>query len=414
MFKRKTHFSSEEEFSRRRFTEREQLNVNFCKNQKLIMQRYRELVNGGWNRVWDPRTLKYVAAAEVYSKERFASGAAVKNAEILESLINHGVTELNWLGNHVDGSDGERFLTAAETAAEFDDKKHRVDSVVTVRARHGDAWKKIVMALDTTVWTRDSKLRKDLAEVVEREYFAEKISRSDNEPDLYQGDLPLGFTQVDFYRDPWPDNGEELRRLVAVPRFVVGMNGELVDGIFKNDFRTVGGQCVLKGRAEISADSKTAMAGFVVMSEIKLQAEMMLKMLPAEDKTLIGDPLDESALSVGDTRDELALIRDLMQEGLCRQVEAVAKLLRSGGGLPSEVASKIQGASRVTAVRVLEKMLTLPDVGAYDATYAGIVRATKSFTECAESENGATLRRLQPRNKSYKWTGTRVKEIKWE
>lgn len=438
-----------------RFVERGAINVPFEKRRNKVAEIFRGLKEDGWGAVWDDRTLRHVASSEQTYLAHFNRGTDVKNAEILETLTNWGITELGWLGNfaHTDdeGKVTKPFLAYAESAREFDDKRHRVDTVVTLQVGEDVTREfptieggRIVMGLDVTTWECNTGVTKGVAEVEELEYFADKISRTNNETNEFQEVVPFGFTQVDFYLDPWKfdEAGRRVRRgLRWVPRFVIGIRGREAEEIQKRDFCYKGkAQGYVPKAAEVlQGDWRTAVAGFKVMSEIRAQAEMLMQMMPEDFK--------KSAECMA-AREQLAVIRDKMRRGLKRSVERTGSLLAEAGLLPAGLARQIQGASAEQAVNMLERALAgerfwrddgAVDIGESvcdaegdlvdasrevysddwelakicDRTYGGIMRAVRSFKECAASPRSAAVRKLQPRNIGVKWTG-RVREIKYE
>lgn len=411
---------SSEEKRKQKFVGRELTGATEEKRRKKVKKVFASLKEEGWGEVWDDRTLRHVASSEQTYLSHMNRGTSVGHAEILETLMNWGITEMGWLGNHEhtddEGKVTKPFLAYAESTRAFDDKRHRVDTVVSLKVGEDVTSNfptiedgRIEMALDVTVWARDVTLAPEAARVEEEEYFADKISRANNETNEFQEEVPFGFTQVDFYKDPWEmdDSGKRVKRALRwVPRFVVGVNGEEADEIRKRDFRydKVSGKYVPKDAEIVEADWMVALAGFKVMSEILAQAEMLMQMMP--------DKFRDSNECMA-ARERLAVIRDKMRRGLRRNVAGTARLMAEAGVLPDEMARVLQGASVRQAVVMLERGL-MEIEGIYDPTYAGIIRATESFKGCAASPKSEILRQLRPRNRGVKWTGVRTKMLEWE
>lgn len=421
---------------RRRFTQRGSINAPREKKSTRVRHILEELHAEGWDKVWDKRTLTFVALTEADYMERFDRGTDVTNAEILETLVTWGISKMAWLGNVAStdeqGKKVKPFLAHAETAREFDDKRHRIDSVVTIKVGKETQKKypeiengQLEFGLDVTTWRKPETLAGQVADEEELEYFAEKISRSNNEGPSYQTPVPFGFSQIDFYLNPWEmdENDKRLRECKeVVPRFVIGVHGKIADAIMREDFKfdVRKGKFEPKDEKAVQNDVKTAMVGMKVMLEIRAQAELLLRMLPSDE-----DCVPEEV--------KLTVIRDKMNTGLKHNVEQVAGLMKKQGVLPRDIEKQIDGASREKAVEILAEMFRDADRGAsgakrslkegmkgqgaemvFDPTFAGIMRAVENLKLCAESPKSKELKKLQARNKAVVWKHGRVHPLEFE
>ncbi|MBR3322031.1 hypothetical protein IKG05_00065 [Candidatus Saccharibacteria bacterium] len=415
---------------RRQFTGRGQMEALIGKKKNQVKRRVEFLKEEGWDKVWDKRTLIFVAITEMEYAENFDKGLEVTNADILETMVNWGITKMAWLGNFPTedkkGNITKPFLAYAESAREFDDKRHRIDTVVTIKLSEEMQQRfpnipdgEIVMGLDVTTWKKDFNApTKEIANAGELEHFAEKISRSNNDGMTYQGNIPFGFSQVDFYINPWKLNQDGRREKgyrEMVPRFVVGVDNKIAGALMRDDFvvNKKTKQIELKDEDTIRENARTAMTGFKMMSEIKAQAELLIQMMPDDWKES-----PECVLA----RDELVVIKEKMRAGLRRNVRRVVELMDEQGILPYDMAKQLNGASYAQAINMLERLFKdekrrSEDKKAeviYDPTYAGIMRATMSFKQCAANPKSELLRRLKPRGKAVEWLHGSVHPLRHE
>jgi hypothetical protein len=206
-----------------------------------------------WGKVWDPKKLRHVARREDYYDSLFNKNDLenATTAAAFETLLNHCISSpaLRWLGNKVVPLPENKFTlnygVRGVAAREYDDKCHRIDSVVTLRLsqsmqkKHQYANRYLQLGLDCTIAKRPMKGDRGYSfEEESREWeinhFSDKISRSNNEADAYQEPMPFGFSQVDFYQNFFEPDTEMPGRLglrgkiEQIPRFVIGFEKDLV------------------------------------------------------------------------------------------------------------------------------------------------------------------------------------------
>ena len=73
---------------RRQFTGRGQMEALIGKKKNQVKRRVEFLKEEGWDKVWDKRTLIFVAITEMEYAENFDKGLEVTNADILETMVN--------------------------------------------------------------------------------------------------------------------------------------------------------------------------------------------------------------------------------------------------------------------------------------------------------------------------------------
>ncbi len=382
-----------------------------------VGKRLQRLKDDGWGEIWSEGKLIHVANSEYDSLLKFGKSKNAKNAEVLEVLTNYGISHLRWLGNFP--KDGKvHFKAFCCSAREFDDKRHRIDSVATlslgktVRERFPPVGNKIEIGIDATTWKKDEQLPKEAAEVQAKRYFAEKISRSNNENDTFQKPLPFGFSQLDFYTNPWrnEETGKhDKKKIGMIPRFVIGINGEIADSIRQYDFDYDEKRKKFSPKSEsvVNDDPRTVLAQFKILSEINKQAEMMIKMMPKDY-----EKRSDLVLAMK----KLEVIKHLTDEALKKSAKLTIETMNRKGILPEDIKKELDGKDEEEKVIILENMFRDPkrkdNDFHYDPTYDGIMSAADSFIECAEDDDASDeLRKMQTRNKAVVFENKRIKAI---
>ena len=386
--------------------------------KESIKKRFDVLKKEGWGKVWGDRKLRHVAESEEYYSSISDYGDNAKNAEVLEALTNYGVTRLRWLGNFPIKELGGKvdFRAISNSTRTFDDWRHRIDSVATlevsgrVRSKIGLKSNVVEFGIDATTWKRDNRLPSQEAEEEARLYFAEKISRSNNEKDGFQQPAPFGFSQLDFYVHPRKDETGQYRkdRIKLIPRFVIGVNGEIADSIRQFDFQTDhNGFYQPKSDSVILNDPRIITTQFKIISEINKQSEMLTSMLPND---YASNPEYETAKRKLDT------IRYLTNGALRKSAVRVIEVMRNKKILPEEVETELYGKNDTEKAAIISKMFRdskrRDDGFYYDPTYDGILSAAERFIECSRDENsGSKLRGVQIRNIAVIYEGGKIREI---
>ena len=409
----------EEQSERKRFTDRKLGGTALADRKERIRKRYQKLADDGWGGVHNEQKLYHVAESEEYYLEREKSekGPNVKNAEVLETLTNYGIARLGWLGDTL--KDGRWDFRATSTSTRrFDDWRHKIDSVATIVlgpmlcGKYPDAGNQIEIGIDATTWKEDERLPRAVAKKEATEYFAEKISRSNNEKDNYQQLAPFGFSQLDFYTNPVKNKetgGHDKRKIDLIPRFVIGINGEMADSIRQYDFifNSERKKYEPKSVEIINDDPRTVTTQFKVISEINRQAEMMIKMMPRSYKNR-----PEFVLA----KEKLKVVRDLTNGALRKSALLTIDAMQKRGMLPADVMSEISQSDDAGRVTILEQLFRDPNRRDsdfhYDATYNGIMTAADSFMNGAESDpDRGGLRVAQTRNKAVMYEDGGVRKI---
>lgn len=368
--------------------------------------RFNNLKKAGWGEVWDDSKLHHVAQSEQFYSETFATDEDAKNAQVLESLISYGINSLYWFGNRPVKTDSGKnvfpFYVFCRPNRDFDDKRHRADATTTFRIspddqkRYGLKDNEISFALDVTTWQDDKRLSSDASRA--KAYFTEKISRANNEKIEYQSPAPFGFTQIDFFVDPFRRNqkNEFIKgKLSLAPRFVVAVNGGIIDAIREHDFisNNRGGYEPKPGA--ILSDPRSLTTSFKVLSELNAEADLLLAMFPTSE------PLSDA---VQDSKNQLAAIKKLTAFGLRKVSPAVAEALIDRKLVRGTVAEQLSSAKPREAAEIISSVFRDSENSTndlqYDPAYDGLMETISDLRKFADTPAAEQVKSLQTRDKS--------------
>ena len=371
-----------------------------------ISTRFNNLKKAGWGEVWNDAKLRHVARSEQFYGENFSTGEDAKNAQVLESLISYGVNTLYWFGNQpfkaASGKTVVPFYTLCRPNREFDDKRHRADATTTFRISPTDKEKyqlksdEISFALDVTTWQEDKRTSDDASRA--KAYFREKISRTNNEKIEYQAPAPFGFTQVDFFIDPFrrDEKGEYIKKkLPLAPRFVVAVNGGIVDAIREHDF-TINDRGGYEPKPGVVLhDPRSLTTSFKILSELSAEVDLLLAMFPATDA--LPDTLQDSY-------NQLTAMKGLTSFGLRKVSPNVAKVLTEKKLVKGDVAEQLASAKPREQAEILSSVFRDSENSTndlqYDPAYDGLMDTIEDLRKFADTPDAERVKSLQARDKS--------------
>lgn len=377
-----------------------------------------DLIKQGWKPIWDQKKLNFVAKKEEYYASFFEKGEDANLSEVFEKMINYGISSMKWLGNKsfIKKGDGNEkiasFAAGSKSTRDFDDKLHRVDSMVTIKLsealqkKYGHIDDKYLeMGIDGSIWqSSGDDLREDI-----KKHFADKISRSNNEATQFQRPMPFGFSQIDFYKNGFEaDEQNKLKKgkIELAPRFVIGIEKDSVKYVRDNYYNDKERKFEEKPGFE---NDKFAMGiRFKIASEISAQADMMLRLFPedcGEDKQLIA------------AKKDLEILRDLMTDAVALSVDNIKLALQKNAFTKEEkqlLRDLAEEQDRQKCVELVGQFYrNSKDEFNYDPVYDGIMDTVSDYV--AYSQNieaaGEDIRTPQARNYGVMYDGDKIVRV---